>query len=133
MDNVAVCEYCGQAFVSDALTEAEKKREAIMQCSCSGACSARRRLQKINEAKVELVGVMEHNHFICGADGRIDDETFDGIRKNLEPFIEHLVDGDVSGLTVQIPCIGKLTMSSTDKCIKISKRLTTGVERKIES
>lgn len=133
MDNVAVCEYCGQVFVSDALTEAEKRRDAIMQCSCSGACGARRRLQKIKEAKVELVGVMEYNPFIGGSDNRIDEETFDSIRKNLEPFIEHLVDGDVSGLTVQIPGIGKLTMGSTDKCIKISKRLTTGVERKIES
>jgi len=133
MNQMAVCEYCGQAFVSDATTQAERNREAIMQCSCSGACSARRRLQKIEEAKVELVGVMEYNPFIGGSDDRIDEETFDSIRKNLEPFIEHLVDGDVSGLTVQIPGIGKLTMASTDKSIKISKRITTGVERKIES
>ena len=133
MVGVAVCEYCGQMFSSDAGTEAERKREAIMQCSCSGACSARRRLQKIDEAKVELVGVMEHNPFICGADGRIDDETFDGIRKRLEAFIEPIVDGDVSALTVQIPGIGKVTMAGTDKSIKISKRITTGIERKIES
>lgn len=133
MENLAVCEYCGQAFISEKETEQERRKEAIMKCSCSGACSARRRLQKIEEAKVELVGVMEYNPFIGGSDDGVDEETFDSIRKNLEPFIDHLVDGEVSGLTVQIPGIGKLTMGSTDKCIKISKRLTTGVERKIES
>ena len=133
MDNVAVCKYCGQTFVSDALTEVEKQREAIMQCSCSGACSARRRLQKIDEAKIELIGVMEYNPFVNEGEASVDEDTFDYVRKRLEAFIEPLVDGDVSALTVHIPGIGKLTMASTDKSIKISKRITTGVERKIES
>lgn len=133
MDNVAVCEYCGQTFISDKETEQERRKEAIIKCSCSGAASARRRMQKIDEAKIQLVGVMEYNPFVSGAEGGIDEETFDCIRKNLEPFIDHLVDGDIRGLTVQIPGIGKLTMASTDKSIKISKRITTGVERKIES
>lgn len=76
---------------------------------------------------------MEYNPFNGPSDSIVDEETADSIRKSLEPFIEHLIDGDVKSLTVQIPGIGKVTMASSDKSIKISKRITTGVERKIES
>ncbi|MBQ7861632.1 MAG: hypothetical protein IJ349_05465 [Clostridia bacterium] len=133
MEQIAVCEYCGQTFISDLPTEAERKKEAIKKCSCPGANSARRRLQKIDEAKIELIGVMEYNPFSGSEDGIVDEEKVDNIRKGLEAFIENLADGDVRSLTVQIPGIGKVTMTSSDKSIKISKRITTGVERKIES
>lgn len=133
MEQIAVCEYCGQTFISDLPTEKERKKEALMKCSCPGANTARRRFQKIKEAEIELIGVMEYNPFSGSSDSIVDEETVDCIRKRMEPFIEHLIDGDVRSLTVQIPGIGKVTMASSDKSIKISKRITTGVERKIES
>ena len=133
MEKIAVCECCGQAFMSDLPTEAERNKEALMKCSCSGANAARRRFQKIKDAEIELIEVMEYNPFNGSSDSIVDEETADSIRKSLEPFIEHLIDGDVKSLTVQIPGIGKVTMASSDKSIKISKRITTGVERKIES
>ena len=76
---------------------------------------------------------MEYNPFSGSEDGIVDEEKVDSIRKALEAFIENLVDGSLRALTVQIPGIGKVTMASSDKSIKISKRITTGVERKIES
>lgn len=33
MEQIAVCEYCGQTFMSDLPTEAERKKEALMKCS----------------------------------------------------------------------------------------------------
>ena len=133
MNEAAVCKFCGQVFMSDKLTEGERQREAIMKCSCSGACQAQRRLRKIDEAKIELVGVMEYNPFAGPSDYAVDETTAEDIREKLEAFIPNLVDGDIKALTVQVPGIGKVTMASTDKNIKISKRITTGVERKIES
>ncbi len=76
---------------------------------------------------------MEYNPFSGSEDGIVDEKTVDSIRAKLEAFIENLVDGSLRSLTVQIPGIGKVTMASSDKSIKISKRITSGVERKIES
>lgn len=133
MGEVAVCEFCGQVFMSEKATEQERRREAIMKCSCQGAWFAQRRLRKIDEAQIELIGVMEYNPFSGPSDCAVDEDTAEDIRSKLEAFIPNLVDGNLKALTVQIPGIGKVTMASTDKNIKISKRITTGVERKIES
>ena len=133
MSETAVCEFCGQVFMSNLQTEPERHKEAIMRCTCPGAYHMQKRWRKIDDAEIELLEVMEYNPFSGASDYAVDEETTKDIRVKLEAFIPNLVDGDIKALTVQIPGIGKVTMASTDKNIKISKRITTGVERKIES
>ncbi len=127
------CKFCGQVYLSDKKTEIERFKDAIEQCNCAGAYVQKRKWDKIANAEMELISVFEFNPF-NGAVGAADAEVAADIREKMEQFIPYLVDYDISSLVVKIAGIGKVTMNSnSDGDIKISRQVTTGIERKVKS
>lgn len=60
-------------------------------------------------------------------------ETTAEIRKLMEKFIPMIVSFDVRSLVVAIPSVGKVSICSTSSGdIKVSKKVSAGIERKVE-
>lgn len=127
------CKYCGQIYLSDKETEKERLEDAIRQCDCPGAYSHKKRKQKISAAEIELTNVFEFNPFNGTLESGAFTDTVKEIRQVMESFIPLIVDFNVRSLTVAIPTVGKVTMCSTSSGdIKVSKKVSAGIERKVE-
>jgi hypothetical protein len=127
------CKYCGQVYLSDKETKAERMEDAISQCNCPQSWHHVKRGQKISAAELELINVFEYNPFNGAHDNSADSDTVSEIRKAMESFIPLIVDLDVRSLVVGIPQIGKITISTTSSgAIKVSKKASAGIERKVE-
>lgn len=126
------CKYCGQVYLSDKETEKERLEDAIRQCDCPGAYNHQKRQQKILAAELELADVFEYNPF-NGELMQGEAETTAEIRKLMEKFIPMIVSFDVRSLVVAIPSVGKVSICSTSSGdIKVSKKCSAGIERKVE-
>lgn len=127
------CKYCGQVYLSDKKTEKERLEDAIRQCDCLGAYNHQKRQQKILAAELELADVFEYNLFSGELMQGEVSETTDEIRKLMEKFIPMIVNFDVRSLVVAIPSVGKVSICSTSSGdIKVSKKVSAGIERKVE-
>ena len=131
MEKIAVCKFCGQTYYSDANTENGLMRAAIEKCDCPGAVAQKKKWERIDIAKQELKEVLNFNptrdelNYSYG-------EYVEVIEEKLSSFIEHLIDFEITGITVSITGVGKISMQIGNKSeIKIKKQVTQSYESKV--
>lgn len=132
MDNerLAICEFCGQTFYSEAETENERKKEALMKCNCTEAVIRRKKDEYIRNAKNELREVFKYDFFSDKESTY--GNTQEDIMEIISRILPYMVDFEVYGLTVSIPSLGKITLKVTsDGEIKIKRQIGATIEKKV--
>ena len=132
MDNerLAVCEFCGQTFYSEAKDEQARKREALMKCNCTEAVIRRKKDEYIRNAKNELREVFKYDFFSDKESTY--GNTQEDIMEIISRILPYMVDFEVYGLTVSIPSLGKITLKVTsDGEIKIKRQIGATIEKKV--
>ncbi len=129
-EQLAVCEFCGQTFYSEAETAMERKKEALMKCKCDEAVRARKKLEYITKAKRELREVFRYDFFQESENAY--GEMQEKIMEIISLILPYMVDFEVYGLTVSIPSLGKITLKVTsDGEIKIKRQIGATIEKKV--
>ncbi len=115
------CKFCGQmslGTVEGAASEEEANIAVMMECKCAGAFDFRKKMKQKEEAKQNLRALFVDKN------ERWNSMENDGLLKFLDTAIDHVVENEISSISLGIPGIGSAKISSSSKGVVIERRKT---------